>query len=331
MSDLALTTALDEAVSRYVDAPACKAHRAFIGLRKVNGQYTDDICVVVCVPDKVPLSALSSGEAIPPALKVFVGMQDDADVFGEVTVPIDVQAEPPAEIKLLRLGCAESYAATTHRDCQSPLIGGGSQIQPSGANWVGTLGGMVVSEMQVVALTNAHVTGLGRAEHWPMHQPAATNPHYFSLVRRVVPITMGSGGRNVVDLAILDPRDKHGKHTVKPEQIGIGRLGGGIANALIGMNVTKSGRTTGVTQGRCVGVKGVVQVGYDAGKVGRFIDQNIFESVGGAFSAAGDSGSFILEQGTNNFVALLFAGGGSQTIGNPAMHVMEAAKATMYQ
>jgi hypothetical protein len=193
---------------------------------------------------------------------------------------------------------------------------------------------MLVSDGQVIAITNAHVTGLTRAANWPMHQPAATNPNYFSLVRRVVPITMGRNGRNVVDLAILDPRDKDGKHRCTPEQIGLGKLGTKAVDAKLGMQVVKSGRTTGNTKGRCVGVKGVSQVSYDAGKVGRFVDQNVFSSDDGSFSAAGDSGSMILEAGTNNFVALLFAGSGSgrgsDTIGNPSHHVLAAAKATMF-
>src|SRR5690606_11277728 len=133
------------------------------------------------------------------------------------------------------------------------LVGGGAQIQPKGAGWVGTLGGMVLSGGEVACLTNAHVSGIGRAAHWPMMQPSSTNPNYFALVRKVVPIDMRTNASNKVDLAILDPRDKDGKHRCKPEQIGIGKLGTKMVDAKLGMRVVKSGRTTGVTHGKCVG------------------------------------------------------------------------------
>lgn len=331
-SPYALELALSEAVERFVDRPDHQAHRAYIGLRKVAGKYTDDVCVVVCVPEKLPLRALSDADTIPSEIYVQTGGGTGHDqAFSGEVVPVDVQAEPPAAIELLRLapGVAFAQAVTSHQKCHSPLVSGGAQIQPKGANWVGTLGGMAVSG-QVIAITNAHVTGLGRTPNWPMHQPTGGNADYFALVRKVHEIQMGNGGKNLVDLAILDPRDLDGKHTVKPEQIGLGVLGTKAVDAKIGLKVVKSGRTTGVTQGRCVGIKGVSQVGYDAGKVGRFIDQDIFAADEGNFSAAGDSGSFILQAGTNNLVALLFAGGGRQTIGNPARHVLAAAKATLY-
>jgi hypothetical protein len=221
-------------------------------------------------------------------------------------------------------------AGQEQRACQEVLVGGGAQIQPKGAGWVGTLGGMAVSNGQVVGLTNAHVTGLDRVANWPMHQPSSTNPHYFALVRKVVPIDLRTNASNKVDLAILDPRDKDGKHRCKPEQIGIGKLGTKMVDAKLGMKVVKSGRTTGVTRGRCVGVKGVSLVGYDAGKTARYTDQDIFASDSGKFSDAGDSGSFILEEGTNNLVALLFAGGNDQTIGNPSRYVAQAAEAVLW-
>lgn len=343
-SEHALSLALQEAAQRFVDNPAHAAHRCFIGLRKVKGVYTDDVCVVVCVPEKKAITALSADEVIPSEITVRtsepVRVSLNAEPWGAYahtveTVPVDVQAEPVAEIELLRLLPGHAHALITaqalaQQQCQQPTIGGGAQIQPRGANWVGTLGGMAVANGRVIAITNAHVTGLDRAAHWPMHQPSKANGRYFALVQRTHEITVGSGGKNLVDLAVLDPRDADGKHTVKPEQIGLGKLGTQALDAKLGMRVVKSGRTTGATRGRCVGVKGISSVGYDAGKVARFVDQDIFAADSGHFSQAGDSGSFILQEGTNHLVALLFAGGGNQTIGNPARHVLAAAEATLY-
>jgi len=77
----------------------------------------------------------------------------------------------------------------------------------------------------------------------------------------------------------------------------------------MGMNVIKSGRTTDVTRGRVTGVEGVFR-GYYAG-VNRLIRHviTIVPRVDGAqVSAAGDSGSFWLDEETMHAVGLHFAG-----------------------
>lgn len=86
---------------------------------------------------------------------------------------------------------------------------------------------------------------------------------------------------------------------------------------LLGLNVQKYGRTTKLTQGQVVGVNVIIDVCYDifCFSMGRFFDQ--IEVCCAGFSDGGDSGSLIVTSGTGkNPVALLFAGGGSQTFGN---------------
>lgn len=63
----------------------------------------------------------------------------------------------------------------------------------------------------------------------------------------------------------------------------------------------------------------------DYGDLGvlRFVDQIVIRAASGQFSAAGDSGSFILTKDGNRPYCLLFAGGGSDTIANPIKFVME--------
>ena len=90
---------------------------------------------------------------------------------------------------------------------------------------------------------------------------------------------------------------------------GIGKLGGVRAAPLVpGMEVSKVGRTTGVTHGRISAIEvDKVVIEYDLGSLS-FDNQVEIESTGtGAFSTGGDSGSLILDD-ENRGCALLFAG-----------------------
>jgi Peptidase family S64 len=98
----------------------------------------------------------------------------------------------------------------------------------------------------------------------------------------------------------------------------------GVTQAAIDMAVHKFGRTTGYTVGRITSVDTDVKVGYDLGNL-TFTEQIIVEGNSGtSFSNAGDSGSLILERGTNKAVALLFAGSSSHTIANHFDEVLKA-------
>jgi hypothetical protein len=90
-------------------------------------------------------------------------------------------------------------------------------------------------------------------------------------------------------------------------------------NATVGMTVKKTGRTTGLTGGTVSAVNVTVNVQYSHGTA-RFINQVYVTP--GTFSAAGDSGSLIVEASSNDPVALLFAGGSTGTFGNPITSVL---------
>lgn len=95
----------------------------------------------------------------------------------------------------------------------------------------------------------------------------------------------------------------------------------------VGMGVTKSGRTTGTTQGVISSINTDVNVQYQSGCgqgkkfVVGYTDQVVVTS--SSFSAGGDSGSLIVTNDTaHNPVALLYAGSSTTTIGNPISEVL---------
>ena len=103
----------------------------------------------------------------------------------------------------------------------------------------------------------------------------------------------------------------------------------GAADAAIDMSVHKFGRTTSYTVGHVKSIDTDVTVGYETGN---FTFQEQIIIVGSSrhpFSAAGDSGSLILQRGTNKAVGLLFAGSNTHTIANHIGDVLHALKVTL--
>jgi len=105
---------------------------------------------------------------------------------------------------------------------------------------------------------------------------------------------------------------------------GYGSPRSGTADAAIGMEVQKYGRSTGHTRGRVTGLHATLDVDYRTGLV-RFEDQIVIS--GNGFGAPGDSGSLIVTRGAflgdRRPVGLLFAGSSTTTIANPIGPVLE--------
>ncbi len=123
-----------------------------------------------------------------------------------------------------------------------------------------------------------------------------------------------SGRTNLVDAAIASPQDAA---LVAPDILEIGRVSG-TADATLGLRVRKSGRTTGLTEGRITGLDAAVEVDY-GGKSAVFRGQIVSDIL----SRGGDSGSLIVDP-ASRAVGLLFAGGQTTTILNPIDAVLGA-------
>lgn len=214
-----------------------------------------------------------------------------------------------------------------HQCCQNEPVKLGCQIQPAGANWVGTAGAPVswiddYGNRYWGILSNWHVmvTSSKKIGH-PQHQPT----------RRYAPIAyldtwteVNPDKANHYDAAIADA-EHDDFHTIDRAILDLGRLDPVPLNATQGLPVLKTGRTTGQTQGICSAVEASVRVSYGS-FTALFEDQDVFSDVGGHFSAAGDSGSLICCERLHKPTALLFAGGGNLTIGNPVRYIIDAFK-----
>lgn len=290
-------------------------HTVYEGRNLVNGE--DHGPAVVCVVEEKGIRA--QAEKIPAFIEV-CGLM----------IPTDVIANPAPKDQRLRLPDFSPFAQNDHQRCHNCPIPGGVQIARQGKNWVGTLSCALKIGDKYGALTNAHVSGLdGLGNRCCQPHSQAEWIGVFSKVSAM----RFDGGPNYIDAALIDTLRTDGPfapgtHTVIPTQFGLGRINPNPKPPAVGDVVKKTGRTTGITTGKIVGINATSRVGYDEGTA-TFRNQIVIEASGGTFSNSGDSGSLILSQDLRP-VCLLFAGGGGQTIANPIAYVLDWAGATFF-
>jgi hypothetical protein len=188
----------------------------------------------------------------------------------------------------------------------------------------GTIGCVVTRSNKMYLLSNNHVFArenaakIGEQIDQPGRFEMNCGPSFaVAKLSQFQNISMKRNANNVIDAAIaeinvgISPTSQAVLNSYTPTQ--------NAQNATVGMTVKKTGRTTGLTQGTVSAINVTVSVQYSKG-VARFINQVYVTP--GTFSAAGDSGSLIVEASSNNPVALLFAGGSTGTFGNPIGSVL---------
>jgi fibronectin type III domain protein len=202
----------------------------------------------------------------------------------------------------------------------------------------GTLGARVTDGTNVYALSNNHVfAGINTASVGdPITQPGpddgGSDPADRIATLADYQQIDFNGGDNVMDAAIALTTAGDVGTATPPD--GYGVPSSTPTTATIGMGVQKYGRTTGLQQGAVQDVNLSVDVcyfplgdvcfpGYEA----RYVNQISVSP--GTFSAPGDSGSLMVTQGDNKPVALLFAGDGTLTIGNPIIPVLQRFNVTI--
>ena len=119
---------------------------------------------------------------------------------------------------------------------------------------------------------------------------------------------------NRVDCALARPVREG---DVSDEVLEIGRVAGTV-EVHVGVTVRKSGRTTGLTEGRITAIGATVRVVY-GDQAATFREQ----LVAGPMSRPGDSGSLLVDA-ANRAVGLLFAGSDRSTVFNPIAAVRDS-------
>lgn len=221
--------------------------------------------------------------------------------------PVDV----PEHVFRLHQGWGSGWKTSANSGSRKDRIApmqGGISISDYKRNIAGTLGGLVVDREtgDPMILSNFHVlAGVWYAQPgWPIYQPGrGDGGTEANTVARFVRHAMQSNLDAAVAKLTGDRQLVNQQLDLDPAVVN------GVAWAQLGMEVVKSGRTSGITHGRVIGVEGSLKMTYDG--VSRVI-RNVMEiepREGLTVSEPGDSGSFWLDEETMCAVGLHFAGG----------------------
>ena len=301
-----------------------------IGYKIVDGEQTDELALVCSVDKKYPISELNKQDLIPSILK---GIRTDVVETGVIKA-LHTNRHRPApggvsvghvDITAGTLGCVVKNSAN-HRHilsnshvlaCSNDASIGDPIIQP-GAHDKG-----VYPADHIANLVAFVPISFGNAQ-----STCPISKYFVKIINGALCIT-GSKTRlqsvkqaeiNLVDAAIAIPlKDEY----ISDEIMEIGKIEG-VKKDLLGMNLKKSGRTTGLTVGKVQQINVTVQVQYGEGKIATFTDQ----IMAGPMCEGGDSGSAVLTE-DNYLTGLLFAGSDNTTICNRIENVFDLLNITL--
>lgn len=285
-----------------------------VGSKFSEGVETATPCVRFYVGQKIGKDALAAKDLLPADID---GVPTDVIVTGKFRM-LDTAADNKKRRRPIRPGVSIGFKFPPPKD---------------GFVMAGTLGA-IVSKGKFYVLSNNHVlsenglVALGA----PIFQPGLLdggNEATDQIAKLTKFIAIKGTGFNKVDCAIAELLAATKVNSQAMPRVGALKSAVPIM-AAVGMNVEKTGRTTGYTQGAVFDISADVNVGYEDKNGNEFSasfdNQIIVTSTPGMFSAAGDSGSLIVDRATKRATGLLFAGSASHTIGNRIGEVLSALK-----
>lgn len=279
------------------------------GLKQVKGRITGERCALVFVREKRPKEALAAAQIVPPRLE---GLATDVMETGEFRV------------NRICIGLNEEDGhLVSRRSRWRPAPAGVSIGHP--AVTAGTLGAVVYDRHngRELILSNNHILANtsdgedGRACLGdPILQPGTMDgglvaEDVIARLYRYIPLLDREA--NLVDAAVAIPLRPG---LLAADILALGRPHG-IVQPLLGMEVRKSGRTTGRTAGCILAVGSTVYVHY---RERRLLFRH--QIVTSKFSRGGDSGALVVN-GFNWAVGLLFCDSPLATILNPIGPVLD--------
>jgi len=304
-----------------------------VGYKETKGVKTDRMALVVMVRKKVSIQELKEADVIPAE---FEGVITDVIEVGEIVAlqeRTDQWRPAPGGVSIGHYNITAGTLGVLVRDVETGEIlilsnnhvmaNSNDAIQGDPILQPGPYDGGTVAE-DTIANLERFVPIQFESEPPPIPCPvskaAAGISNFFARLvgskHRLLPVVIQQA--NQVDGALAKPVSSR---VVKNEILEIGSVMGDTEAAL-GMEVKKSGRTTGLTTGTVQLLDASVQVGYGAGKIALFTNQILTTNM----SQGGDSGSLLVSGAGNKAVGLLFAGSDQVTIHNPISNVKDALK-----
>ena len=300
-------------------APSMNLVGVGIGEQISGGKQTGLLAIKFLVRIKYPDNQIPDSERLPREVDGHPVDVEQVGTFRRFMPPAVPAApampNPRTKIRPAQPGCSVGFADPNNKFIMA-----------------GTFGALVSKGKRRFILSNNHVLAdenklpLGSPIFQPGFLDAGNPPNNDAIAKltKFVPL-VADGVANKVDCAIAELNNNN---LATNAVLFIGAPKGKTA-AQIDMVVHKFGRTTGFTAGRVTSIETDVSVQYEAGVV-MFANQMIIVGLSAQpFSAAGDSGSLILERSTNKAIGLLFAGSSTHTIANHIQDVLKALAVTL--
>ncbi len=289
-----------------------------IAEKYTDGKPTGVLAVKFFVKSKFPQGAVARGLALPKSID---GM------------PVDIEETGTLRAFAKKKAAAVDGTMPNPRVRMRPAPAGcsvGFRIPGDQFVMCGTFGAVVRTNTKTFILSNNHVLAdenrmpVGS----PIFQPALMDNGSIAtdqIARLTRFIKLKANRFNKIDAAIAEALNKN---LLDKNVLHIGAPNG-TAPAALDMMVHKFGRTTSYTLGRIHSIDTDVVVEYETAEFA-FDNQIIIRGSNNTmFSDSGDSGSIILQRGTNTAVGLLFGGSPSHTIANHIGNVLRSLRVRM--
>lgn len=289
-----------------------------IAEKLVKGKPTGVLAVKFFVKTKFPTGAVGRGLVLPKKID---------------GLPVDVEETGTFRAFARRTARAADATPPSPRVRMRPALPGcsiGFRIAGDRFVMCGTFGALVKTSRKVYILSNNHVLADENRlpPDSPIFQPGLMDDGNIGadqIAELSRFIRLRANRYNRVDAALAEPLNRN---LVSKDVLHIGAPSGTV-QAEIDMMVHKFGRTTSYTSGRIVSIETDVIVEYETAEF-TFENQIIIHgSNNQMFSDSGDSGSIILQRGTNAAVGLLFGGSPSHTIANHISNVLRSLRVRM--
>jgi len=273
------------------------------GKKIKSNRTTEEDAIIIMVDKKLPEEELGKSDLVPQTLDNIKTDVQEIGILKLLSVPRSKKYRP-----------APGGVSIGHYKISAGTLGAIVQDNKTGEP-------LILSNNHVLAnITNGRDgrAKTGDAILQPGSHDKGSNDDVIGHLERFIPLKPSKGifnsPTNIVDCAVAKPTNKD---IVENNILGIGKING-VKEAEIDMNIIKSGRTTGVTEGTVRAIDSTVNVNIGENKEAIFTDQIVTSPI----SQGGDSGSLVLDK-DRNAVGLLFAGSNNATVCNKISNVME--------
>jgi hypothetical protein len=302
-----------------------------LGFISANGLYV--------APISVPTKSDGSGGSTTDGVTISITAVSTANASASASAAVTILAPPNANAQsgAIQLGTSGSNAKDSVTSGNKITCCGGTLgalIQRNGTQFIlsanhilarsdtAAIGDPIVQPglIDTSTCTTAGTTTVANLSAF-FNMQTGPSPKIDAAIAQVAPGKV-TGSGNI--LLLGDHTDSNGVPVPGAPMAGFGIAPSG---GLVGREVAKSGRSTGLTCAAIGAVDTLTSVDYTTNCDGTGTKftvtfANQIDVLGGSFSASGDSGSLIVTGDKAEPVALLYAGSDTDTVGNPVGDVL---------